>query len=256
MNCQSLEFSPRSSHERLKKARSLLGDKLLGRFLALALFLFGVKRSSIAAALELPVGTVHSLMTRFHHKGLPSLLDHRFKNPLAPLPSQATPLTLKPSLQISESELFISFGDGLAGIRIPSDNPLQARVLLLTFLSNGLLSKQDVSRALKLSSDRTGKLARQLIKEDIDAILDKRKGQLADYMFTPEVKGEVAQQFVVDLLTRGKTTGESLAQHLQQRCQLTLSPRTILFHLEKMGLNLIKNSLSALVVGGKKNSLS
>ena len=234
----------------------MVGEKLLRKFLALALFLFGVKRSSIAAALELPAGTVNSLMTRFHQKGLSALMDHRFKNQLVPPPAQATPLSQKPSLQITESELCISFGDGMTGIYIPTDNPLQARVLLLTFLSNGLLSKEDVSRALKLSPGRTGKLARQLKKEGINAILDKRKGQLEDYVFTPEVKGEIAQQFVVDLLTQGKATGESLAQHLQQRCQLALSPRTILHHLEKMGLGRIRSSLPALVAEGKKNSSS
>jgi len=256
MNCQSFEFSLTSSQKRLQKARSLVGEKLLQKFLALALFLFGAKRSSIAAALQLPVGTVNSLMTRFHQKGFSALLDHRFKNLFAAPPPQTPPSPLKPSLQITESELFISFGDGMGGIRIPADNPRQARVLLLTFLSNGLLPKQDVSRALKLSPDRADKLARLLKKEGIDAILDKRKGQLKDYVFTPEVKAEVAQQFVLDLLTRDKATGESLAEHLQQRCQLTLSPRTILHHLEKMGLSLIKNSLPALVTVAKKNSSS
>ncbi len=255
MDCESLEFSPGSSQKRLQKVRFLVGEKLLQKFLALALFLFGVKRASIAAALELPVGTVNTLITRFHQKGLPALVDQRFKNQFSPPPSQAAPLPLKPSLQITESELFISFGSGIQDIRIPN-NPVQARILLLTFLSNGLLSKEDVSHALKLSPDWTERLARQLEKEGIDAILDKRRGRLEDSVFTPEVKAEVVQQFVVDVLTQGGATGESLAQHLQQRCRLALSPRTILHHLEKMGLNRIKNSLPTLVTSVKKNSLS
>jgi len=66
------------------------------------------------------------------------------------------------------------------------------------------------------------------------------------------IKGELIQQFVIDLVYEGKTSGAALSKHLKERCDCELSPRTILHHLSDMGLSTIKRTLPAHLEAVKK----
>ncbi|MCP4628527.1 MAG: hypothetical protein GY850_34205 [bacterium] len=71
------------------------------------------------------------------------------------------------------------------------------------------------------------KPARKLEQEDVKGILDQRQGQRQDYRFTPETKAELIQQFVFEAVAQRPTGGQQLAKKLEERCQLTLSARSI-----------------------------
>jgi len=77
----------------------------------------------------------------------------------------------------------------------------------------------------------------------VPGILDQRRGQQQDYIFTPTIKGELIQQFVIGFVTHGKISGAQLAAHLDDRCQLALSPRSVLHHVSALGLSTLKKSL-------------
>jgi len=126
----------------------------------------------------------------------------------------------------------------------------------LSLLNSGLLEHSEVADALHLSVDRTEKLARKLEQEDVKGILDQRQGQRQDYRFTPEIKAELIQQFVIEAVAQRPTGGEQLAKKLKERCQLTLSAGSILSHLSKLGLPAIKDSLSEHLTEAKKKSLN
>ena len=68
------------------------------------------------------------------------------------------------------------------------------------------------------------------------------------------MKAQLIEQFVVDLVTDGRVSGRQLADHLQQRCDVVLSERSIRDHLGKLGLSRIKRSLPGLLKEAKKNS--
>ncbi|MCG2788857.1 MAG: hypothetical protein L6405_02770 [Actinomycetia bacterium] len=61
------------------------------------------------------------------------------------------------------------------------------------------------------------------------------------------------KQFVLDIVTSGKSSGKLLAKQLHKRCKLTLSERSIRDHIRKLGLSGIKKSLPQLIAGLKKN---
>ncbi len=83
-------------------------------------------------------------------------------------------------------------------------------------------------------------------------MIDQRKGQLSDYRFTAEVKAELIQQFVLDIVAEGRASGRSLSEHLLSRCELRLSERSIRDQLGKLGLSRIKESLPNLLSALKK----
>ena len=250
MNCANLIFSQKLHDQRIAQAESLLGTNIVRKILGYALFLLGTPRSSISSAIGMPEGSVRSLILAFNQRGLLAFEDQRSKtSSFKALPSRAS----TPTLEEMDSHLRINFGMGDTVLDIPSSNVLQKRVLLLTLLNNGLLKRSEVATALNLSSDRTGKLATKLQQQDVDAILDQRRGQQQDYRFPPEVKAELIQQFVIDIVTHGKVSGEQLASHLDERCQLTLSPRSILHHVSALGLADLKKSLPEHFSELKKN---
>ena len=127
------------------------------------------------------------------------------------------------------------------------------RVILLTLLDNNLIGTRDVATVLGISTVHTMNLALKLHTDDITALIDKRQGQQQEYRFTPDVKAELIQQFVLDIVSSGKSSGKLLAKHLEQRCELTLSERSIRNHISKLGLSKIKRSLPQLLATLKKN---
>ncbi|MBW1896878.1 MAG: hypothetical protein JRI47_07450 [Deltaproteobacteria bacterium] len=251
MNCENITLSSKLSEQRMALAKVLLGDKVLRKLIAYSLFLLGATRSAISSFLNMPGGSVRSLILAVNKQGLPALEDQRCRT--SSFRPQA-PLLIRPKLEKDENRISVNLGIGNLLIDIQDCNTLQKKVVLLTFLQNGLLERNEVAQALNLSEDRTAKLATALKNKDVEAIVDQRQGQQKDYLFSAEVKAELIQQFVLDVVTHGKTSGELLAQNLNDRCNLVLSSRSILHHIAAMGLNRIKKSLPEYLEELKKKS--
>jgi AraC-like DNA-binding protein len=243
-------FSMAHSEKRMAKASQTLGDAVVKRILAFALFLMGARREDISQYLTIPSGTLFSLLTRIGRMGLPAMEDRRRKHSgLLP-----PPVPREPSIEITSNrgEFLFEFGSGTQQVTISDSNPLQVKTFLLTLLQNGLLTCSQVSRHLHYSSTHTARISRQLAENDVSVLLDKRKGHQRDYRVTPAVKAELIQQFVLDLISAGQTSGSSIAEGLKQRCDLSISARTVRYHLAELGLSKIKHSLPELVAAVKK----
>ena len=90
--------------------------------------------------------------------------------------------------------------------------------------------------ALNCSSGNTDKLLHKIRTGDISCLIDKRKGQQKDYVFTPEIKSELILQFAANAATGKSTSSPVLADHLHQRTSLKLSERSIRFYISGLGL--------------------
>jgi biotin operon repressor len=246
MNCDNLRLDEDLHKQRIAQAQGILGAEVVSKILGYGLFLLGALRSDIASFIDMPPGSVRSLIRAMHQRGLPALEDQRSKTssfkPPAPVTETVT-LASSPALSQVGSSWRIELGLSNLNIDIPDSNPLQKRIVLLTLLANGLLSRHEVAQALGLSEDRTAKLARLLQERDVQSVMDQRHGQQQDYRFTPEIKSELIQQFVLDVVDQGKASGEQLAANLKRRCNIVLSPRTILHHVSSLGLKRISRSL-------------
>ena len=254
MNCDQFDFSSERSHKRIQQARTIFGDKIVNRILAWALLLLGASKPMICMTLDIKPGSLRTLLYRLQNQGLGALEDRRSKTSSFKPNASATPVEpLKVSLHQKDDDHQIRFGDSLH-LQIPTSNPLLLKSILLCLLNNRMLNRREVAQALQLSEDRVGKLEKKLAEEDVAGLIDQRRGQQQDYVFTPTIKGELIQQFVIDLVRDGKMSGEGLSKHLKERCQYDLSPRSILYHLSHMGLSKIKSTLPAYLETAKKNS--
>jgi len=72
------------------------------------------------------------------------------------------------------------------------------------------------------------------------------------YRVTAPVKAELVQQFAVDIITSGQTSGSKISSELKERCNIAVPARTVRHHLAQMGLREIKESLPQLLAVVKK----
>ena len=244
-----ITFIDRHASKRIQKAQALLGISVVNRILAFALFLFGAKREDIARYLNMPFGTFLSFLNRIGRCGLPAFEDQR-KQPSQPKEKEKTDAI---SIDVYDQNLRIHLGVESTTLKIPQRNRLHCRTVLLTFLDSGLLSVNQTAQALELSCKQTANLRRELLNNDINSLVDKRKGQLMDYEFSPKIKSELIQQYVLNVTSGNSISSSRLSSDLKKRCNYNLVPRSIRLHVNKLGLPDIRKSLPELLNQCKKN---
>ena len=250
IDCQTLSFSQELSKDRMERACESFGTGVIQRLLCFALYLLGVNRSVVGRSLEIPPETVKSIVKALNRNGLSALEDRRRR--YATFLPQAVPPPPPIRLRRQPPYVIVDFGGGDRRLKLSREDPLQLRIVLLSMLNGGLLSKQQVAEAIDLTPARTAALARQFTSEGTASLLDRRKGQQQDYRVTSAIKAELIQQLVLDLITAGRTSGNTLAEGLQARCGISVPARTVRHHLAEMGLSKIKHSLPELVAAVKK----
>jgi len=254
LNNQELPpLSSVASQRRIDQANRILGAEVVSRILALALYLMGARRKTLAEFLAIPLDTVKSLVKRVFSAGLPGLEDRRRKA------STFVPPVVEPESEttcklLMEQETLVVELNGATRMEIPRQNPVQCRTVLMTMLEAKLLSIGEVAQAIGLSVERVRKLSKKLHQSDVFALIDQRRGQQQDYRLTPEVKAELIQQFVLNLQTNAGTSSKQLSEDLEKRCQIKVAGRTIRQHAAKLGLGQMRRSLPKLLTALKKNS--
>jgi len=252
IDCQNLRSSPRLSENRIDKAQQTLGLAVVQRILCFALYLLGVNRKAIAQLLNVPLETAKSIIKAVNRDGLGALEDRRrrFSTFLPRVQPEPAPKTLR------EEEDYVAVDLGVGGrcLKLSRQDPLQLKIVLLSMLNNDLLLKRGVAEALKLTPSHTTTLAQRLSEGGARSLVDRRQGQKQEYRVPAPVKAELVQQFAVDIITSGQTSGSKISTELKERCNISLPARTVRHHLAQMGLREIKQSLPQLLAGAKKNS--
>lgn len=243
-------LSPEQCRGRFEAARNSLGEGVLVRLLAFALFALGVSRRGIAEGIRLPKPTLTSLVERVLRDGLPALEDRRCSSSTF-LSHPPSTRKLEPML-IVEPEVLVVQLDGETRIELLRKNRTQCRTVLLTLLESGLLPAKDVATGLELSTERVRQLRTELIERDVEGLIDQRQGRQRDYLVTPEVKAELVQQYVLNLQTGASTSSRQLKEDLDERCEVKLAERTVRLHVDKLGLRGIRDSLPELLAAVKK----
>jgi len=231
INClPELDYSATKSEKRLSHAYAILGINLVNKIIAYTLFLLGGNRQDIADYLNIPLNTLLSFFTRVTHHGIDGFYDQRTKS------QPPVNKNFKLLCRINNNQLVLNFGATNQAINIPKENTLQFKIIILTFLNNGNISRKDAAKALKCSYGNVDKLLQKMLTEDVSGLIDKRCGQQKDYIFTPEVKSELIIQFAVNAATGKSTSSPVLTTDIEKRTSYKLSQRSIRHHINKLGL--------------------
>lgn len=252
IDCHDLTFSSKLSEQRIALAEKIFGIRVIKYIICFALYLLGVNRKLISESVDISPGTLRTLLRRLHKDGLSAFEDRR-RSASTFLPP-TTPEPPKVKLHQQDQWLMVDLGIYERSLRIPRENSLQVKTILLTMLNSDLLSKKEVASFLGITAVHTGNLIRKLHTDDVLALVDKRQGQQQDYRVGPEVKAKLIQQFAVDVVSQGRTSGKQLSEHLREHCNLDIPERTVRYHVAKLGLPGIKESLPEMLEAVKKKS--
>ncbi|KPA16312.1 hypothetical protein MHK_003483 [Candidatus Magnetomorum sp. HK-1] len=252
INYQNLIFSFKLSQQRMDQSENIIENSTLNRIMCFSLYNLGVNRKNISTALNMPPGTVKSTIRAINQGGIAAFNDRRKTNTRV-LPSPP-PTSHKAIVKIGGQSTIITIGH--SEIKIPNGNPLQLKVFLLTLINNNMLKKSDVAKILKISNAHVSNLSKGLDENDILSLIDKRKGQQKDYVFNEEVKSELIQQFVANIVSGNSISSNNIASQVNAACNANVSDRSVRQHISKLGLNKIKKSLPKLLVDIKKNLIA
>lgn len=257
MDCQDLVFSSEQSQKRIDRALQILPVQVLKRILFFSLYLLGAKRKAISSLMEMPEESVKTGISKVMKDGLSAFRDRRQSEKIYEAQASTLVHEFQASVLIEEKFCTIIFGNMGQKLKILRKHRVHLRTVLLSLLNAGLLTIQSVSSALGITAAHCRELSEKLMKEGVtDALIDKRKGQMRDFRFGPSAKAELIQHFVARAVTGHPVSSQVLAEIINDSMETTLptSPRTVRWHINKLGLMGIKKTLPELVDTLKKKS--
>ena len=250
----NLNFSYHYSDQRISLANKVIGEKNVKKIFALSLYLNGASRNSIANSLGISYDTFKSFTDRIEREGLSALFDRRKKHQALPkIEEKAVLQKQKIQAYFQDDYLYINLESSDNLFKISSNNSMQIKTILLTFLDNKLISRKTVSELLDYSPAHIQRLDQKLQNDDVSLFIDQRQGQQKNYKCDPEILTELFQQFIANLTTGRSVSSQKISEDLKERCNISLPSRTIRYHLEKSGLSKIKKTLPGLLDHLKKN---
>lgn len=256
MNCQDITFSPQQSQKRIKKALQIIPSKVLNRILSFALYILGARLNTIGCLMEISEESVKTMISRVMKDGLPAFCDRRqsdktFQSEISP----TAPRTHQGSVTTNTEYYEIHFENSKHRLKILQSNPVQLKTVLLSLLQSKLLTAEIVSSVLGITPAHCRELSNQLKDHDVSEVLiDKRKGQRQDFRVNFEVKAELIQNFAARAISGYSVSSQALTEVINEHQQISISSRTIRWHMNKLGLMKIKKTLPDLVKSLKKKS--
>jgi hypothetical protein len=199
----------------------------------------------------MPQESVKTVVRLAMRDGFAALRDRRQSE--APPVVRASPSPLRVAAHREGEWIVVEFGPSGNSLRIPAAFRVQARTVLLSLCNAGLLSVQEAAAVLGIHASHCRELARKLASHDVvEALVDKRRGPKQDYLVGPEQKAELVLQLAARAITGRSTSSDVLAEAVTERTQAEVSARTVRWHIQKLGLAHIKETLPQLVETLKK----
>jgi len=254
MDCQDIVFSQNQSQKRIEKALRIFPSQVLKKILFFALYLLGARLNAIASLVEMPEESGKTTISRVMRDGMPAFRDRR-QSAKAYEPQLPAPQEPQASVLIEGDCCAITFGNMNHRLEIPQSHRVHLRSVLLSLLQANLLSIHTVSSALGITVVHCRELSAKLVSNGVTEVLvDKRKGQKQDFRVDLSVKAELIQHFAARAVTGHSTSSQALTEIINDSQKTTISPRTIRWHMSKLGLMKIKKTLPKLVETLNKNS--
>lgn len=252
MNCQDIEFSQKLSQNRIEKTLRVIPTLTLKKILFFSLYVLGAKLNEIADCIKMPKESGKTAINRVMRDGIAAFHDRRQSVKTNDLQSPQSQ-DLQISLLMENDSCILIFGNNNQRLRIPLSHRVHLKSVLLSLFQANLLSVQTVSSALGITESHCRELSIKLANEGVtEVLIDKRKGQKQDFLVDLSVKAELIQHFAARAVTGHSISSQALTELINDTQKTAISPRTIRWHMNKLGLMKIKKTLPDLVEALKK----
>lgn len=254
MDCQGMVFSPNHSRNRIEKALQILPELVVKKILFFALYLLGARMNAIALLVDMPEESGKTTISRILKDGIPALRDRRYSakayEPQLPPTSSQEPQV---SVTTEDGYCVITFKNSNQQLKILQSHRVHLKSVVLSLLQADIVTMHTASTALGITVAHCRDLSEKLLNEGVkEVLIDKRKGQKQDLQVNQQVKAELVQQFAARSIAGHSVSSQSLTEILNDKLKIAISPRTIRWHMNKLGLMHIKKTLPTLVESLKK----
>ncbi len=256
MDCQNIVFSTQQSQKRINKALLILPSKVLSRILSFALYILGARFSTIGSLMETSEESIKTMVSRVMRDGFPAFRDRRQSCEISQAETAIiTPVEYRAYATIKDDYCEIRFENSNHQLKIHRSHQVHLKTVLLSLLQAKLLTVDAVSTVLGITSAHCRELGNLLNDHDVaEVLIDKRKGQQKDFRINQEIKADLIQNFAARAISGYSTSSQALTDVINARRETSISPRTIRWHMNKLGLMKIKKTLPDLVKTLKKKS--
>jgi hypothetical protein len=254
MDCQSMVFSPKHSQKRIEKALQILPELVVKKILFFALYLLGARMNAIASLVGMPEESGKTAIVRIQRDGIPALHDRRQSTKTSDIHLPPSSL-MEPRISVTteDGNCIITFTDSNQQLKISQSHRVHLRSVILSLFQADLISAHTASTTLGITVAHCRDLSAKLAHEGVTEVLvDKRKGQKHDLRVDSQVKAELIQQFAARAITGHSISSQALTEIINGSRETAVSPRTIRWHMNKLGLMDIKKTLPKLVEALKK----
>jgi len=256
MDCQNMVFSPKHSQNRIEKALQVLPELVVKKILFFALYLLGARMNAIALLVDMSEESGKTTISRMLRDGIPALRDRRYSaKACGPLLPPSPPQEPQVSVTTEDGFCVITFANSNQQLKILQSHRVHLKSVMLSLLQADLISIHTASTSLGITVAHCRDLSQKLLHEGVTEVLvDKRKGQKHDLRVNPQVKAELVQQFAARSIAGYSVSSQELTEIINDKQKTTVSPRTIRWHMNKLGLMDIKKTLPELVESLKKTA--
>lgn len=256
MDCQSMVFSPKHSQNRIEKALQVLPELVVKKVLFFALYLLGARMNTIAIFVDMPEESGKTTINRILRDGIAAFSDRRYSAKLCEPQLPTAPLQeSQVSVITKDGYCVITFENSNQQLKILQSHCVHLKSVILSLLQANLITIHTASTSLGITVAHCRDLSEKLLNEGVkEVLIDKRKGQKHDLQVNPQVKAELIKQFTARSIAGYSVSSQSLTTILNDKLDTTISPRTIRWHMNKLGLMDIKKTLPTLVESLKKTA--
>lgn len=238
------ERNQHMSEKRIDRAIELLGEEVVYRILAFSSYLLGWSQQEVAESFNYSVPGLKSLVQQVLMQGAERFMDQR-KNEALPkstdrkIVEEMTPVEIR--IDGDEDNVIIDIKSAI--LKLNTDDTLLRKVITMVLVDSEVLSKKaaaDIMGSQPLAVIKNYKVFKE---EGTKGLVDKRTGQKEDYKFDSKVKGELCYGYSMNILKGEKTSDSKLARYLTDALGREFSRRSVSYHMNLMGLNIIRSRL-------------
>ena len=87
-------------------------------------------------------------------------------------------------------------------------------------MNSNFLTLKQASVLLGISERHTRELGKKIKNNDVTSLIDQRKGQQKEYIFTEDIKAQLIQQFAINVISGGSTSSKTIARQINEGCNI------------------------------------
>jgi len=239
MICPQLESkrSENLSQKRITRAINTLGEGVVIRILAFASYLMGWSYEDIARNYGYSIPGLKSLLQQVLLQGVERFVDQRRKD--AWQSPYVEPPAVKCQVDLEQRDDGMVVNIEKASLFIKEEDTLARKTLAILLVDSGVLTQKEAAELTGTKPLAVSKNYQAFKAEGAAGLVDKREGQKQEYRFTPQVKGELIRGYSLKALENISPSSSVLAQHLSEVFGQPFSRRSVSYHLDQTGLNLV-----------------